>query len=250
MSTSRFLPVIILAAVLLRTVIGSAFAGSSKKLTVLAIIYAKAGKEAQVKTELLKLVPPTRKEPACINYDMHVGVDPVTLGDNPGVFMFYENWRNRTEWDAHMKTPHLMHWLAIAPELTQRSDLTIWETVNTPTAQVLEGLPSRSSGQKFAVLSRMDVKPGSEARARNEIASLVSQTHSERGCVDYDMHMSLNMENSSQNPRQYMLYGNWHNHRAWKEAHQKAPYVVRWRAIAPSLTEKIDQTGWRRVDVE
>ncbi|KIC42976.1 antibiotic biosynthesis monooxygenase [Ruegeria sp. ANG-R] len=70
-------------------------------LTILAQITAHPGKESLVRAELEKLVPITRAEEGCIQYDLHVDTT------NPGVFVFYENWENRDLWQTHMGAPHL-----------------------------------------------------------------------------------------------------------------------------------------------
>jgi len=70
-------------------------------LTILAQITAAPGKEDLVRTELEKLVPITRAEAGCIQYDLHAG------NENPGFFVFYENWESRELWQEHMNAPHL-----------------------------------------------------------------------------------------------------------------------------------------------
>ena len=70
-------------------------------LTILAQITAAPGKEDLVRTELEKLVPITRAEAGCIQYDLHVD------NENPGFFVFYENWESRELWQDHMNAPHL-----------------------------------------------------------------------------------------------------------------------------------------------
>lgn len=64
------------------------------KLTIVANITAKAGKEELVKSELIKLIAITRKEEGCINYDLHQD------NQNPAHFMFYENWESRELWQT------------------------------------------------------------------------------------------------------------------------------------------------------
>ena len=71
------------------------------KLTIVAHITAKPDKIDLVKAELEKLVPVTRSEQGCIQYDLHHD------NENPAHFMFYENWENRDLWQAHMNAPHL-----------------------------------------------------------------------------------------------------------------------------------------------
>jgi len=76
------------------------------KLTIVANIHAKADQIDLVKAELLKLVPITRAEEGCINYDLHQD------NENPAHFTFYENWESRDLWQTHMSAPHLAAYMA------------------------------------------------------------------------------------------------------------------------------------------
>lgn len=71
------------------------------KLTIVANIHAKPDQIDLVKAELKKLVPMTRAEEGCIQYDLHRD------NNDPAHFMFYENWESRELWQVHMNTPHL-----------------------------------------------------------------------------------------------------------------------------------------------
>ncbi|MEM7668867.1 MAG: putative quinol monooxygenase, partial [Pseudomonadota bacterium] len=75
-------------------------------LTILAQITAVPGKEDLVRSELEKLVPITRAEAGCLQYDLHVDTS------EPGVFAFYENWETRELWRTHMNAPHLAAYMA------------------------------------------------------------------------------------------------------------------------------------------
>ena len=70
-------------------------------LTIVANIRARPDKADQVKAELLKLIPITRAEAGCIQYDLHQD------NENPAHFLFYENWQSRELWQTHMNGPHL-----------------------------------------------------------------------------------------------------------------------------------------------
>ena len=70
-------------------------------LTILAQITAVDGKEDLVRAELEKLVPTTRAEEGCLQYDLHAD------NEAPGVFVLYETWENRDLWQTHMNAPHL-----------------------------------------------------------------------------------------------------------------------------------------------
>ncbi len=76
------------------------------KLTIVANIKAKSGKIDRVKAELEKLIPITRAEAGCINYDLHQD------HENPAHFLFYENWESRELWQAHMGNQHLQDYMA------------------------------------------------------------------------------------------------------------------------------------------
>ncbi len=71
------------------------------RLTIVANIHANPDKIELVKAELEKLLPITRAESGCVQYDLHQD------NDNPAHFVFYENWESRELWQAHMNAPHL-----------------------------------------------------------------------------------------------------------------------------------------------
>jgi len=73
----------------------------TNQLTIVARIEANADSIDLVKTELLKLIAPTRVEDGCIQYDLHQD------NSNPAVFMFFENWESRELWQNHMNNDHL-----------------------------------------------------------------------------------------------------------------------------------------------
>ena len=76
------------------------------KLTIVADIIAKADKIDLVKSELEKLVPITRAEAGCLQYDLH------QENEFPAHFMFYENWESRELWRKHMEAQHLKDYVA------------------------------------------------------------------------------------------------------------------------------------------
>jgi len=70
-------------------------------LTIIAHIKAKSDHIERVKTELEKLIPLTRNEAGCIQYDLHRD------NEDPTYFLFYESWTSREQWQAHMHAPHI-----------------------------------------------------------------------------------------------------------------------------------------------
>ena len=89
------------AAVFTFPTLGQPQGSGSAPLTIVAQLKAKPGKEKELQQVLQALVEPTRREQGIMNYDMHVS------NEDPGLFLFYENWRTKDEWDRHMKSPHL-----------------------------------------------------------------------------------------------------------------------------------------------
>jgi quinol monooxygenase YgiN len=71
------------------------------QVTVIASFKAKNGFAQLLKTELLKLIAPGIQEEGCISYDLHQSLD------DPGLFLFHENWRSRDDLDRHLEMPYI-----------------------------------------------------------------------------------------------------------------------------------------------
>lgn len=83
------------------------------KLTVVARVTAKKGCVEAVKSELLKLIVPTREESGCIEYKLHQD------NDNPGVFVFYETWESPACLEAHMNTDHFNSYVSVVTPMIE-----------------------------------------------------------------------------------------------------------------------------------
>ncbi|GJQ25310.1 MAG: antibiotic biosynthesis monooxygenase [Phycisphaerae bacterium] len=93
----------------------------SAKLTVIARFKARPGKEAIVRRELMALVAPTRIEPGCINYDLHVAAD------DPATFLFHENWESEADLERHLQSAHVQAWRERSVELlAEPGEITRW----------------------------------------------------------------------------------------------------------------------------
>ena len=69
-------------------------------ITVVAKIVAKKDSVEAVKAELLKLIPPTKRESGCIEYNLHQD------NQNPSIFLFYETWEDAASIEKHINTDH------------------------------------------------------------------------------------------------------------------------------------------------
>ncbi|MCS7241214.1 MAG: antibiotic biosynthesis monooxygenase [Candidatus Caldatribacterium sp.] len=228
-------------------------AGDNRELVVLALNRIKAGYEQVAREELMKLIPLTNREPGCIFYRMHVNVGTEEhnyMVENPRFYMFYEIWRSRADWDKHMEMPYIKHWAEVAKEVCESWELYIWEKVNLPTNPVFRGGELTDPKEQYTLLALVDVKEGFEDRAFKEMLALVPLTHTEPGCIQYDMHVNLDMNTMARNYRKIMFYENWYNFKVWKVDHMQAGYLVRWFNFSPQVTEKIELTGWKMLDYE
>jgi quinol monooxygenase YgiN len=75
-------------------------------VTVVTKLVVNADAIDAVKTELLKLIEPTRQEEGCIEYRLHQD------NDDPAVFLFYENWESLACLERHINTPHYKQYTA------------------------------------------------------------------------------------------------------------------------------------------
>ena len=69
--------------------------------TIIGTVVGKDATREELHQILAAQVAPTRAEPGCINYDFHVDAE------DPNVFVFYENWRSKSDLEAHLMMPHL-----------------------------------------------------------------------------------------------------------------------------------------------
>lgn len=87
------------------------------RLTVVAKVVAKKGSVESVKTELLKLVAPTRGEEGCIDYTLHQD------NDHPALFIFYENWENAACLEKHINSAHFQEYIRAVDGLIEEKDV-------------------------------------------------------------------------------------------------------------------------------
>ncbi|MBC7961731.1 MAG: antibiotic biosynthesis monooxygenase [Steroidobacteraceae bacterium] len=82
-------------------------------LSVVAKIVAKKDSVVSVRSELLKLIEPTRKEVGCIEYHLHQD------NENPAVFIFHETWESLVCLENHMNTDHFKSFVKATDSLVE-----------------------------------------------------------------------------------------------------------------------------------
>jgi quinol monooxygenase YgiN len=80
-------------------------------LTLFARLKAKPGKEKALGDALMKMVPASRSEVNCINYDLHVD------NEDSSVYWVYENWKDEAALAAHTQEPHYLEFGKLKEEL-------------------------------------------------------------------------------------------------------------------------------------
>jgi quinol monooxygenase YgiN len=83
-------------------------------------------------------------------------------------------------------------------------------------------------------------KEGQHLLLEAEIRALISPTRKEEGCLQYDLHHSIDQ------PSLFLLHEVWAT-RAHHTAHTKTPHFLRWDARKDSLLAHRDVSFWQQV---
>lgn len=93
----------------------------TQTLRVTAMFRAKPGCEGALLAGLQSLIEATRAEVGCIRYDLHQHLS------EPGVFLFYEEWRSQEDLELHFTQPHILRLREIMPDLlAEPRQLNLW----------------------------------------------------------------------------------------------------------------------------
>jgi quinol monooxygenase YgiN len=91
--------------------------------TLVVILRAKPGQESFLEAELRALIPPSRREPGCLTYDLY------RAAEIPGAFFLHEVWATREDHRLHTKTSHFLRWDARKDALLASRDGTFWSRI-------------------------------------------------------------------------------------------------------------------------
>lgn len=95
------------------------------RCTLTATLHARPEKRDELLELLQSFVEPSRSEPGCIDYHLHVS------SDDPNVLVFYENWVTRADLDRHLELPYQKKWAERQPEyLTEKAELRFFEMLS------------------------------------------------------------------------------------------------------------------------
>ncbi|BAY49325.1 hypothetical protein SAMD00079811_69540 [Scytonema sp. HK-05] len=97
------------------------------------------------------------------------------------------------------------------------------------------------SNHQVTVTARMKVKQGLEDRFKQELQTVIATTRSENGCINYDLHQSVD------NPSLFMLHENWIS-KDILEQHLEMPYIKALsEKAAEFLVEPPEVLLWQQV---
>jgi quinol monooxygenase YgiN len=86
-------------------------------ITINAILKAKPGKEEQLRSELLKVIGPSRAEEGCLNYSLHESTE------NKSTFVFYETWKDEASLKSHIESVHYNQYRQNIETLIEQRDV-------------------------------------------------------------------------------------------------------------------------------
>ncbi|HVF91955.1 MAG TPA: putative quinol monooxygenase [Blastocatellia bacterium] len=78
-------------------------------------------------------------------------------------------------------------------------------------------------GDRLTVIARMKAKPGMEERLKQELLSLLQPTRAEEGCINYDLHQSM------QDGSRFLFHENWESEECLKK-HSQSEHLKSFRA--------------------
>ena len=97
------------------------------------------------------------------------------------------------------------------------------------------------AGRKVTVFALLRAKPGMEETVKQELLALVGPTRTEEGCINYDLHHSVDHEGH------FRFYENWTT-KELLERHLQSAHVKRFIAKADQLlAEPPEITLWEKL---
>ena len=97
------------------------------------------------------------------------------------------------------------------------------------------------AGRKVTVFALVKAKPGLEEAVKKELSALVGPTRTEEGCINYDLHQSLDQKGH------FRFYENWTS-KELLDRHLQSAHVQRFIAKADELlAEPPEITLWEMI---
>lgn len=85
------------------------------KVNLTAIVKSKPEHTEEVKTYLLNMVVNSKKEEACLQYDLHQN------NEEPNIFVFHEIWKDEKSLEEHNSKPYIQDFVKAATTLLEEN---------------------------------------------------------------------------------------------------------------------------------
>ena len=85
----------------------------------------------------------------------------------------------------------------------------------------------------LTIIAKLKAKPGKEQEVYDACHALLAPTHAEEGCINYDMHRSV------EDPAVIIFYENWTTRELW-DAHMASPHLTAFSAATQDTVELWD----------
>lgn len=86
---------------------------------ITAIVKSKSAYLDEVKSVLENMVTETRKEKACIKYDLHQGIE------DKNQFVFYEIWENQEGLNLHNQQSYIQEFISLPADYLEEKPLVL-----------------------------------------------------------------------------------------------------------------------------
>ena len=93
----------------------------------------------------------------------------------------------------------------------------------------------------LTIIAKLKAKPGSEDDLYEAYRKLIAPTLAEEGCINYDMHRSI------EDPGTIMFYENWETKPLW-ERHMESPHLAEFSAETEDMVEVWELFQGEKVD--
>jgi quinol monooxygenase YgiN len=93
----------------------------------------------------------------------------------------------------------------------------------------------------LTIIAKWKAKPGAEDELYERCRSLVAPTRAEEGCINYDLHRSI------EDPGTLMFYENWTTKPLW-EQHINSPHISKFFSTKDDIVESWEIFQGEKVD--
>ena len=193
----------------------------SESIIVVTRMRAKAGEAEAVKQFGRSLASQTRKEPGALLYDLYQNTQDETY------FILHEVWKEQNAINEHMATAHFKTFMEKSAEVLVQPDAGIEGPFEVTIATPFD--PSNPPGTpQVTVATRMKAQPGSVKSTGQTATTLATVTHSEPGCISYDLFQHV------EDPSYFILFEKWRGFAAIQH-HMGTAHFATFMEKAPGL---------------